>query len=93
MASEPYTADAPPVITSTRWTNALGMVARSTLPAPFAGMKRRPFTNVSVRIAPKPRRFAVSTPEPPPEFTLELVPADSCGNSLRTLSTVVSPDS
>ncbi len=56
-------------------------------------MKRLPFTSVSVRAAPRPRRFAVSTPEPPAEFTLELVPADSCGSSLITASTVVSPES
>ena len=92
MASEPYTADAPPVMTSTLFTSALGMVDRSTLPAPFAGMNRRPLTSVSVRVAPRPRRLAVNTPEPPAEFTLELLPADNCGSSLSTASTVVSPD-
>ena len=50
IASEPYTAEAPPVMISTRSTSAVGIVARSTLPAPFAGMKRLPLTSVSVRV-------------------------------------------
>ncbi|MNN17033.1 hypothetical protein D3C81_1302010 [compost metagenome] len=92
MASEPYTADAPPVTISTFSMSASGMVARSTTPSELAGMKRRPLTRVSVRLAPRPRRLAVSTPEPPPLLTLDVLPAASCGNSLRTVSMVALPE-
>ena len=57
-ASAPYTADAPPVVTSTRSTKALGMVPISTAEVPRKPATcRRPFTRVSVLSEPNPRRF------------------------------------
>ncbi len=61
-ASAPYTADAPPVIVSTRSMAAEGIVFKSTISAAFAGCARRPSTSTSVRFAPIPRRFTLAIP-------------------------------
>ena len=48
-ASAPYTAEAPPVIVSTRSIAADGIVFKSTTSEAFAGCARRPSTSTSVR--------------------------------------------
>ena len=58
-ASAPYTAEAPPVIVSTRSMAADGIVFKSTISAAFAGCARRPSTSTSVRFAPMPRRLTL----------------------------------
>ncbi len=58
-ASAPYSAEAPPVTTSTRSTRLLGMLFRSTVPCELLGTNRRPSTSTSVRLAPRPRRSAM----------------------------------
>ena len=63
------------------------------MPLESAGMKRRPLTSTSVRVLPKPRRLAVSTPDPPPLLTVEVLPDASCGISFRVFSSVTLPDS
>ena len=66
MASEPYTAEAPPLTTSTRFTSAAGMLFRSaTGVAGSPGIMRRPSTRTRVRVEPRPRRFTVAVPVEP----------------------------
>ena len=62
MASAPYTAEAPPVIVSTRSMAAEGIVLMSTISAAFAGCARRPSTSTSVRFGPIPRKFRLPMP-------------------------------
>ena len=69
-ASAPYTAEAPPVTTSTRSIRLAGMKFRSgaVLTAPAAGVpgwRRRPSIRTSVRLAPRPRRSTVAVPVAP----------------------------
>ena len=68
-ASEPYTAEAPPVTTSTRLTSIWGSESTSTVPPWLDGATRRPSTRIRVRAAPRARRFSVlelPLPEPLP---------------------------
>ena len=65
MASEPYTAEAPPVAISTRSMSMSGMMPMSERPVTLAGMKRLPSTSTRVRTEPKPRKSGASTPSPP----------------------------
>jgi hypothetical protein len=62
IASEPYTADAPPVMMSTRSINAVGIIDVSTSPSSLNGTVRRPFMRTSVRCEPRPRRSIVAAP-------------------------------
>ncbi len=62
MASAPYTAEAPPVIVSTRSMAADGMVLMSMISAAFAGCARRPSISTRVRFGPMPRRFTLPIP-------------------------------
>ena len=72
-ASEPYTAEAPPVSTSMRSMNCAGMVFMSTAIEPgLPDTKRRPSTSTSVRSMPRLRRSTVETP-PPEVRKLEFV--------------------
>ena len=65
-ASEPYTDDAPPVSTSTRTINCVGITFKSTSDEPaLPATWRRPFTRTSVREVPKLRKSTVA--KPPPE--------------------------
>ena len=65
-ASAPYTAEAPPVITSTRSIHSTGMVLTSTAEEPeVAPTWRRPLTSTSVREVPMPRRSIRPTPAVP----------------------------
>ena len=61
-ASAPYTAEAPPVMTSTLSIIADGMVLMSTTSAALAGWVRRPSTSTRLRLVPRPRRLAVEMP-------------------------------
>jgi hypothetical protein len=62
MASAPYTAAAPPEITSTFWMDADGMVFRSIVRLPLTGCTRRPLTSTRLRLEPRPRRLTVAAP-------------------------------
>ncbi len=61
-ASAPYTAEAPPVITSTRSIRAEGMVLTSVTIRPFCGISRRPSASTRFRFGPRPRRLRVEMP-------------------------------
>jgi hypothetical protein len=54
--------DAPPVITSTRWTAAEGIELMSTTPVPLTGMPRRPSISTRFRFDPSWRRLTVEMP-------------------------------
>src|SRR5690554_5633534 len=54
-ASAPYTADAPPVMISTRCTAAEGIELISTINEPFSGWPRRPSISTRFRFGPRPR--------------------------------------
>src|SRR5678816_3878235 len=74
-ASAPYTAEAPPVSTSTRCTRAEGMKFTSEprpdgVEAGSPGTRRRPSISTRGRATPRPRRFRVAVPVAP----LEIVP-------------------
>jgi len=62
MASGPYTAEAPPVITSTLAMAEAGIVLTSTTSAALAGWARRPSIRMRLRLVPRPRRFSVAAP-------------------------------
>src|SRR5512146_2532866 len=95
-ASAPYTADAPPVRTSTRSTRAIGMLLRSAELAPMwllvasPGIRRRPLISTNVRCGPKPRRLTLDVPEAPLEAMLPWS-ATTCGRLLSTSSIEVVP--
>ncbi len=69
-ASAPYTAEAPPVRTSTRSTRGVGMKFRSAATAEvlvsdavgLPACRRRPSISTTVRTAPRPRRLTVAVP-------------------------------
>ncbi len=54
-ASAPYTAEAPPVIVSTRWTSAEGIELTSVTIRALIGTVRLPLTSTRLRFGPKPR--------------------------------------
>ena len=89
-ASEPYTADAPPVTTSTRLIRFAGMAFRSVRPVLVAGTKRRPLISTRVRSGARPRRSTVAVPSPP-LLTCAPSPGTICGSSFRTSSTLTVP--
>ena len=67
MASEPYTAEAPPVTTSMRSISAAGiwLMSGEGFGLPVLGSptpSRRPSTSTRVRCGPRPRRFTVVMP-------------------------------
>ena len=64
IASEPYTAEAPPVMISTFSIREAGIVFKSTTPDWLAGTQRRPLTITKVREVPKPRKSTVAVPSP-----------------------------
>ncbi len=86
IASEPYTADDPPVTTSVRATSAVGIVLRSVTCSGPKIAKRRPLTSTRFRCAPKPRRFTSAVP---PGTVLALAPplveATNCDDELSRL--------
>ena len=90
-ASEPYTADAPPVTISTRWISEGGMTFTSTTPLPFAGTRRRPSSRTSVEVVPSPRNWTLPCPPLPGLFDVLVKSGTNCGIRLRTESTLVEP--
>ena len=90
-ASEPYTADAPAVTTSTRSTMRAGTM--STLADDENGLpkgRRLPSISTSVRCEPKPRRLRVDVPLAP--FATSAVCAtNTFGRMLTTSSTRATP--
>ncbi len=62
IASAPYTADAPPVMTSTREIAEEGTEFMSITSVELIGCARRPSTSTSVRFAASPRRLSVAVP-------------------------------
>jgi hypothetical protein len=93
-ASAPYTADAPPVSTSTRSINAAGIWFKSGDAAAFCvgspGIRRRLFTSTSVRCEPRLRRLTLAVPVEPFE-RLPPKSAKACGRLLIRSSTRVTP--
>src|SRR5215475_14388802 len=90
-ASEPYTADAPPVSTSTREISGAGMALMSTgqkvgLPAG----KRLPSISTSVRDGPRLRRLAADVPVAPFDRLLPWS-AKADGNWFRMSDVLVRP--
>src|SRR3954471_347223 len=67
-ASEPYTAEPPSLRTWIDSTAALGIALKSKTvcsplnPGVANGANRRPFTNTSTLLFPRPRKFAVDAP-------------------------------
>src|SRR6478672_1956293 len=93
-ASEPYTAELPPVTTSTRSMRSVGIVFVSTRKSPtLPVMWRRPLTSTSVRDSPRPRRSRMLRPLVPMkrvEFAwLKVERSD--GRSFRRSPTLTSP--
>src|SRR5690606_3466441 len=82
-ASAPYTAEAPPVMISTRSIRPDGRIEMSTAPLDAPGTRRRPLTRVRPRDVPSWRR---SRKAEPPEDGLLLVLVrlgDSCGSEFK----------
>ena len=86
MASEPYTADAPPVMMSMRSMSAVGMVCVSTAPPMPNGVRRLPSSMTRLRFEPRPRRLMVAAPPVP---LLTFWPSDGkvIGRSRKIFST------
>ena len=92
-ASEPYTAEAPPVRMSTRSIIAVGIwlmsgAAEAACTPPY-GM-RRPSISTRVRVEPRPRRFRVAVPVAPFD-TVTFCAAKACGSWLTRSSMRVTP--
>ena len=85
MASEPYTAEAPPVMMSTRSTSAVGMIEVSTRPLKLYGVRRLPSIRIRLRCAPRPRRLIVAAPAVP---LLAFWPSD--GAEIGRMRTILS---
>src|SRR5699024_4225602 len=64
-ASDPYTAEAPPVTTSMPLMRPCGNVLRSTSPEVVEPTTRCPFSMISVRSEPRALRLAVLSPLSP----------------------------
>ena len=65
-ASAPYTAEAPPVIVSTRSISAEGIALMSVTISELIGTRRLPSTKTRLRLGPKPRSDIDAIPT---EFT------------------------
>ena len=85
MASEPYTAEAPPVTMSIRSMIGAGMRLMSTAPEVPNGGKRLPSISTSVRLEPKPRRLMVAAPGLPLLMN-SVEPGRNCGSWRSWLS-------
>ncbi len=62
IASEPYTAEAPPVMMSMRSIERVGIIDVSTSPSSLNGTMRLPFISIRLRCEPRPRRSIVAAP-------------------------------
>ncbi len=94
IASDPYTADAPPVMISTLSISAGGMTLRSGTPSPLPGINRIPSTRTSVRAVPRPRRSTFASPPPTlAAVKLDVLVSDgtNCGSEFSVVSTVADP--
>ncbi len=80
IASEPYTAEAPSLSTSTRSIIVAGIALTSLL------ARRVPLTRISVRLSPRPRSEMVEAPVPPPLLVLGLVALPAIDGSSCTRS-------
>ncbi len=96
IASAPYTAEAPPVIVSTRAIAAVGIVFRSTTRDALTGWPRLPSTSTSVRFVPTPRRLPVPMPSDTvgdvwisPTALNWLCAGVNCGIWFRIVSTLI----
>src|SRR3989344_1389166 len=94
-AAAPYTAEAPPVRTSTRSIRAEGMKLMSAASEPprvfgVPGIRRRPSIRTWVRVAPRPRRLTVAVPVEPLDRAAPWA-AKACGRLLIMSSPRVTP--
>lgn len=94
-ASAPYTAEAPPVTTSTRSMSVAGTKFRSGavllgLPEGVPMCRRRPSISTRVRLARRPRRSTVAVPVAPLEMA-EPWEANTCGSWFTRSSVRVMP--
>ena len=89
-ASEPYTAEAPPVSTSMFWIREFGIELISTVPPEVVGVTRVPLISTSVRFEPRPRRLTVAVPLPG-LFDVRSRPGTVCGNVLSSDSVFTVP--
>ena len=90
IASDPYTAEAPPVSTSMFWISEFGIVLMSTVPLELVGTTRLPSMRTSVRFEPRPRRSTVAVPLPG-LFDVRSRPGTVCGSVLSSDSVFTVP--
>ena len=90
-ASEPYTAEAPPVMISTLSIKEPGMMFRSTTPLPFAGISRLPSIRTRVDVLPRPRSWTLAWPPFDAMFEVLVYAGTNCGSVLSVVSTVIEP--
>ena len=92
IASEPYTADAPPVTISTRSSKGEGTWLISAVEIPdVPGPRRLPSMRTKLRFAPKPRRLIDDVPLAPLD-TLEFCPAVTEGRLFNTSTASTKPE-
>ena len=85
-ASAPYTDEAPPVSTSTRFTSADGMKFRSgEISHASPATMRRPLISTRVRSEPRLRRSTVAVPDAPLAM-VEFCAEKTCGICRTTSS-------
>jgi len=93
MASEPYTAEAPPVMISTFSISEVEIELRSMAPSASEGCIRRPSSRISVRWMPRPRRLALLRPWRAGLLEALALVAENCGIWLKVASRVCGPAS
>ena len=92
MASEPYTADAPPVMVSTPERMNCGIRLTSTTAFALDNGKRRPSSNTRFRVSPRPRRLSEARPASATAPTvLDVWPCTNCGNWFIACSILTVP--
>src|SRR3569833_822465 len=64
-ASEPHSAETPPVTTSTRWISICGNWLTSTTPVMFVGIMRSPSIMIKMHKKPKPHKKKKEKPKTP----------------------------
>jgi len=90
-ASEPYTAEAPPVMISTLSISCDGMMLRSGTPVPLAGISRLPSSRTRVDDVPRPRSEMLACPALAGLFDVLVNAGTNCGSVLMAVSTVPDP--
>ena len=91
IASDPYTADAPPVITSMLSISAGGIVLISTTCWMFDGCCRRPSSSTRFRNEPSPRRLSEACPVEKKPVCVAFSPSPNCGSCASVFSIVTWP--